>query len=34
VPGHRSQAYSFPWSRGNFIDSLAAGYVAEVLECQ
>jgi ribosomal-protein-alanine N-acetyltransferase len=20
------QAYSFPWSRGNFIDSLAAGY--------
>jgi ribosomal-protein-alanine N-acetyltransferase len=25
------QAYSFPWSRGNFIDSLAAGYLAEVL---
>lgn len=25
-------AYSFPWSRGNFIDSLAAGYTAEVLE--
>ncbi len=25
------QAYSFPWSRGNFIDSLAAGYSAEVL---
>ncbi|TMH12101.1 MAG: ribosomal-protein-alanine N-acetyltransferase [Betaproteobacteria bacterium] len=24
-------AYSFPWSRGNFIDSLAAGYVARVL---
>lgn len=24
-------AYSFPWSRGNFIDSLAAGYVAELL---
>ena len=23
--------YSHPWSRGNFIDSLAAGYVAEVL---
>ena len=22
-------AYSFPWSRGNFIDSLQAGYVAE-----
>ncbi len=26
-------AYGFPWSRGNFIDSLAAGYLAEVLEC-
>jgi ribosomal-protein-alanine N-acetyltransferase len=25
------QAYSFPWTRGNFIDSLAAGYRAEVL---
>ena len=25
------QAYSFPWSRGNFIDSLAAGYLAELL---
>ena len=24
-------AYGFPWSRGNFIDSLAAGYLAEVL---
>lgn len=24
-------AYSFPWSRGNFIDSLAAGYPARVL---
>lgn len=24
-------AYSFPWTRGNFIDSLAAGYFAEVL---
>lgn len=23
-------AYSFPWSRGNFIDSLAAGYRAEL----
>ncbi|WP_395698808.1 ribosomal protein S18-alanine N-acetyltransferase [Aquabacterium sp.] len=23
-------SYSFPWSRGNFIDSLAAGYLAEV----
>ncbi|MBL8312497.1 MAG: ribosomal protein S18-alanine N-acetyltransferase [Rubrivivax sp.] len=26
-------AYGFPWSRGNFIDSLAAGYLAEVLAC-
>lgn len=26
-----SRAYGFPWSRGNFIDSLAAGYLAEVL---
>ena len=25
-------AYSYPWTRGNFIDSLAAGYLAEVLE--
>jgi ribosomal-protein-alanine N-acetyltransferase len=24
-------AYSFPWSRGNFIDSIAAGYPAQVL---
>lgn len=24
-------AYAFPWSRGNFVDSLAAGYHAEVL---
>jgi [ribosomal protein S18]-alanine N-acetyltransferase len=26
-----SSAYSFPWTRGNFIDSLAAGYLALVL---
>ena len=25
------RAYSYPWSRGNFIDSLAAGYLADVL---
>jgi [ribosomal protein S18]-alanine N-acetyltransferase len=25
------RAYSFPWTRGNFRDSLAAGYPAEVL---
>jgi ribosomal-protein-alanine N-acetyltransferase len=24
-------SYSFPWTRGNFIDSLAAGYHAQVL---
>lgn len=24
-------AYRFPWTRGNFIDSLASGYLAEVL---
>lgn len=26
------QAYGFPWSRGNFIDSLAAGHWAELME--
>ena len=26
------QAYSHPWSQGNFVDSLAAGHLAEVLE--
>lgn len=26
------RAYGWPWSRGNFIDSLAAGHMAEVLE--
>jgi ribosomal-protein-alanine N-acetyltransferase len=25
------QAYTFPWTRGNFIDSLAAGYPSQVL---
>ena len=25
------EAYEFPWTRGNFIDSLAAGYLARVL---
>lgn len=24
-------AYAFPWSRGNFVDSLAAGHAAQVL---
>lgn len=26
------QAYGHPWTEGNFIDSLAAGYLAQVLE--
>jgi ribosomal-protein-alanine N-acetyltransferase len=26
-----AQAYAFPWSRGNFIDSLAAGHASRVL---
>ncbi|HEX3141766.1 MAG TPA: ribosomal protein S18-alanine N-acetyltransferase [Rhizobacter sp.] len=25
------QAYPFPWTRGNFVDSLAAGYPSQVL---
>jgi [ribosomal protein S18]-alanine N-acetyltransferase len=29
-----AQAYAFPWSRGNLIDSLAAGYLAQVLEAE
>jgi [ribosomal protein S18]-alanine N-acetyltransferase len=29
-----AESYSFPWTPGNFIDSLAAGYLAEVLECE
>ena len=31
VSAIEASAYSFPWSRGNFIDSLAAGYRAQVL---
>lgn len=31
VMGVEAQAYGHPWSRGNFTDSLAAGYLAEVL---
>ncbi|MDE2394401.1 MAG: ribosomal protein S18-alanine N-acetyltransferase [Burkholderiales bacterium] len=27
-----NQAYEFPWTRGNFVDSLAAGYLAAVVE--
>jgi len=32
VQAIEAAAYSFPWTRGNFIDSLSAGYLAEVLE--
>lgn len=31
VAAIEASAYDFPWTRGNFIDSLAAGYLAEVL---
>lgn len=31
VAAIEASAYGFPWSRGNFVDSLAAGYLAEVL---
>jgi [ribosomal protein S18]-alanine N-acetyltransferase len=31
VSAIETSAYPFPWTRGNFIDSLAAGYLAEVL---
>jgi ribosomal-protein-alanine N-acetyltransferase len=31
VQAIEARAYSFPWTRGNFIDSLAAAYLAEVL---
>ncbi len=27
-----ARAYGWPWSRGNFVDTLAAGHIAEVLE--
>lgn len=26
-----ARAYAFPWTRGNFVDSLASGYAAQVL---
>jgi len=32
VVATEARAYGWPWSRGNFIDALAAGYVAELLE--
>lgn len=31
VQAIEATAYAFPWTRGNFIDSIAAGYLAEVL---
>ncbi|HEY6134141.1 MAG TPA: ribosomal protein S18-alanine N-acetyltransferase [Rubrivivax sp.] len=27
-----TQAYAFPWTRGNLVDSLAAGYLAQMLQ--
>ncbi len=32
VTALEARAYSFPWSRGNFIDSLSVGHLAEVLQ--
>jgi ribosomal-protein-alanine N-acetyltransferase len=32
VAAIEASAYRFPWTLGNFIDSLAAGYAAELLE--
>jgi ribosomal-protein-alanine N-acetyltransferase len=29
-----ARAYSHPWSRGNFLDSLTAGYAAQMLQTQ
>jgi len=34
VQALETRAYSFPWSRGNFVDSLTMGYPAEVLHVQ
>lgn len=31
VVGHERELHAFPWSRGNFGDSLSAGYLAHVL---
>ena len=28
-----SAVYTHPWTRGNFVDSLGAGYLCQVLEC-
>jgi ribosomal-protein-alanine N-acetyltransferase len=32
VAAIEARAYAFPWTRGNFADSLAAGYFARLLE--
>ena len=34
VQAIEAAAYGFPWTRGNFIDSLVAGYLAEVLQIE
>ncbi len=31
VAAVEASAYSFPWTRGNFLDSIAAGYLAEAM---
>jgi ribosomal-protein-alanine N-acetyltransferase len=33
VTAIEEEAYAYPWSRGNFIDSLQAGYECWVMEC-
>ena len=29
-----NRVYAFPWTRGNFVDSLNASYLCTVLECE
>jgi ribosomal-protein-alanine N-acetyltransferase len=29
-----NHVYTFPWTRGNFVDALDAGYLCTVLECE
>jgi ribosomal-protein-alanine N-acetyltransferase len=33
VCGIENRVYPFPWTRGNFSDSIDAGYVCTILEC-
>jgi len=34
VSAIEASAYGFPWTRGNFVDSLAAAHIAQVLETE